>query len=322
MTTSKTAIASSLPGVGPLLREWRKRRRRTQLELSLEAGISARHLSFVENGRAKPSAEMVLLLAERLEVPLRERNQLLLAAGHAPSIPHRSLKDDELAPVRASLDLILKGHEPFPAVVVDRGWNLVAANSSMISMASWVDPSLLKPPVNVMRVGLHPRGLARFTLNLDEVRSCFLGRLARQVAITGDPELSALLEEVSGYGASGPGAHEAARGVVGAGAGAAARGASGAAHEADGAVGAPPAGGSVASPILTPLMKMRSPTGEELSFVATVATFGIASEVTTSELSIELTFPADEATTKAMEKLTAKAMEKLTAKAMEKLPVR
>src|SRR2546430_13503624 len=144
--------------VGPLLREWRRRRRRTQLDLALDAGISARHLSFVETGRSKPSAEMVLLLADQLEVPFRERNHLLLAAGHAPAFPERSLQDPELAPVREALDLILAGHEPYPAAVVDRAWNLVAANSSAVALTAGVDvdPALLEPPVNVLRLGLHP----------------------------------------------------------------------------------------------------------------------------------------------------------------------
>jgi transcriptional regulator with XRE-family HTH domain len=265
------ATISSQPRVGPLLREWRKRRRRTQLDLALAAGISARHLSFVETGRSTPSAEMVLLLAEQLDVPFRECNQLLLAAGYAPAIPERSLKDPELAPVREALDLILTGHEPYPAVVVDRGWNLVAANSAMVAMAAWVDPALLEPPVNVMRVGLHPRGLAHWTVNLGEVRAYFLGRLQRQVAITGDEDLAALFEEVAGYPT-----HE---------------------HEHHCASEAP------AGEILTPLMRMCSPDGDELSFFATVATFGTAGEVTTSELSIELTFPADAATAEALRNL-------------------
>jgi transcriptional regulator with XRE-family HTH domain len=262
---------SSQPRVGPLLQEWRKRRRRTQLDLALDAGISARHLSFVETGRSKPSPEMVLLLAEQLEVPVRERNQLLLAAGHAPAIPEHSIEDPELAPVREALDLILTAQEPYPAVVVDRGWNLVAANSAMAALAASVDPALLEPPVNVMRVGLHPRGLARWTINLGEVRAYFLGRLARQVAITGDADLAALLEEVTGYPAP--------------------------EHEQDRTAD------TAASQILTPLMRMRSPDGDELSLFATVATFGTATEVTTSELSIELTFPADAATAEALQKL-------------------
>ena len=269
------AAISSQPRVGPLLREWRKRRRRTQLELALDAGVSARHLSFVETGRSTPSPEMVLLLAEQLEVPVRERNQLLLAAGHAPAIPEHSISDPELAPVREALDLILTGHDPYPAVVVDRGWNLIAANSAMARMATWVDPALLEPPVNVMRVGLHPRGLARWTVNLGEVRAYFLGRLARQVAITGDEDIAALLEEVTGYPAP--------------------------KHQ--------PTGETAASHIITPLMRMRSPDGDELSFFATVATFGTATEVTTSELSIELTFPADAATAEAMRNLLVKGVQ-------------
>ena len=246
------ATMSSQPRVGPLLREWRKLRRRTQLDLALDAGISARHLSFLETGRSRPSPEMVMLLAEQLEVPVRERNHLLLAAGHAPAIPEYSMGDPELAPIREALDLILTAQEPYPAVVVDRGWNLVAANSAMVAVAAWVDPMLLEPPVNVMRVGLHPRGLARWTINLGEVRAYFLGRLARQVAITGDVDLATLLEEVTGYPTP--------------------------EQEHDRTAETP------ASQILTPLMRMRSPDGDELSLFATVATFGTATEVTTSEL--------------------------------------
>jgi transcriptional regulator with XRE-family HTH domain len=271
------ASISAQSGVGPLLRGWRKRRRCSQLELALDAGISARHLSFVETGRSKPSAEMVLLLAEQLEVPFRERNQLLLAAGYAPAFPERSLKDPELAPVREALDLILTGHEPNPALVVDRGWNLVAANSAMRALGAWVDPALLEVPVNVMRVGLHPRGLAPRIVNLGEVRAYFVGRLRRQVAITGDADLAALLEEVAGYPAP---AHAPAHG-----------------HDHDDVCEAP------AREILTPLIRMRAPDGVELSFFATVATFGTAVEVTTSELSIELAFPADAATAEALRNL-------------------
>jgi transcriptional regulator with XRE-family HTH domain len=238
------ASTSSQPRVGPLLGEWRKRRRLTQLDLALDAGISARHLSFVETGRSTPSAEMVLLLAEQLDVPFRERNHMLLAAGHAPAFPERSLQDPELAPVREALDLILTGHEPYPALVVDRGWNLVAANSAIAALADWIDPELLEPPVNLMRVGLHPRGMARWTLNVGEVRAYFVGRLQRQVAIGGDADLVTLLEEVESYPAP---AYEHD-------------------HAADTAAGE----------ILTPLMRLRAPDGRELSLFATVATFGRA----------------------------------------------
>ena len=143
------AEASSHGGVGPLLREWRGRRRLTQLELALDAGVSARHLSFVETGRSKPGREMLLAVADQLHIPFRERNQLLLAAGHAPAFPERSLTDPELAPVREALDRILAAHEPYPAVVFDRAWNLVAANGPMTELANRVDldPALLEPPI-------------------------------------------------------------------------------------------------------------------------------------------------------------------------------
>jgi transcriptional regulator with XRE-family HTH domain len=265
------ATVSSSSQVGQLLREWRKRRGLSQLELALDAGISARHLSFVETGRSKPGREMLIRVTEQLEVPFRQRNQLLLAAGHAPAFPERSLEDPELEPVRKALDLILAAHEPYPAVVVDRGWNVVAASSAINAIARWVDPKLLEPPVNAMRVGLHPRGLARLILNLGDVRAYFVGRLERQVAITGDPGLAALLDEVTGYPAPAP--------------------------EHD------PASLAAAGVILTPLMRLRNPMGGELSFFATVATFGTAAEVTTSELSIELAFPADSSTAEALKNL-------------------
>jgi len=265
------ATASTQTGVGTLLREWRKRRRRTQLDLALDAGVSARHLSFIETGRARPSPEMVLLLAEQLEVPFRERNQMLLAAGHAPIFPERSLEDPEMAPVREALDVILTGHEPNPAVVVDRDWNLVAANATMAALSAGVDPALLEPPANVMRIGLHPRGLAAGIVNLGEVRAYFVGRLERQVALTGDEKLAALLAEVAAYPAP--------------------------AYEPD------PASAAAAGNILTPMMRLRIPDAPELAFFFTVATFGTAVEVTASELSIELGFPANVATAEALRKL-------------------
>src|SRR5437016_7596761 len=149
------AKASSYGRVGPLLRQWRGRRRLTQLELALDAGVSARHLSFVETGRSKPGREMLLAVAEQLHIPFRERNQLLLAAGHAPAFPERSLGDPELAPVRKALDRILAAHEPYPAVVFDRAWNLVATNAPMAELAATVeiDPALLEPPIHLLRTG-------------------------------------------------------------------------------------------------------------------------------------------------------------------------
>ncbi len=185
--------------IGALLRRWRERRRRTQLDLALDAGISARHLSFVETGRSKPGAEIILRIAERLELPLRERNRLLLAAGHAPAFPARPLQDPEMRPTRAALELILAEHEPYPAMVIDRHWNLVSANQASGVLAAMIDPSLLTPPVNIMRAGLHPSGLAHWIVNLRQVRAYFTSRLRRQIEATADPELMTLLDEVNSY---------------------------------------------------------------------------------------------------------------------------
>src|SRR4051812_11490381 len=200
------ATVSSETRVGLLLRDWRKRRRLTQLELALDTGISARHLSFVETGRSKPGREMVLRLSDELEIPFRERNQLLLAAGHPPAFPQRRLDDPPLPPGREAPDLILKGPEPHPPGGLDRGWDPVAANAPVWALAELVeiDPALLEPPINALRVGLHPRGLASATVDLGRWRAYFLERLARQVATTGDDDLAALLEEVSAYPAPEP----------------------------------------------------------------------------------------------------------------------
>src|SRR3954447_9182877 len=168
--------------VGPVLREWRERRRLTQLELALEAGISARPLSFVETRRPQPGREMLLRILEQLEIPFREQNRLLLASGHAPAFPERSLEDPELLPVRQALDQILAGHEPYPAIVVDRAWNFVAANSAMLDLTGQVeiDPDLLEPPVNVLRVSFHPGGLVPLIVNPGPWRGAFCPRLPRQ----------------------------------------------------------------------------------------------------------------------------------------------
>ena len=258
--------------IGSLVREWRERRRVTQLELALEAGVSPRHLSFVETGRSKPGREMLLRVLQRLEVPFREQNLLLLAAGHAPAFPERSLEEPELQPVRDALDVILRGHEPYPAVAVDRTWNLVAANSPMYALTAVVDvdPALLEPPINVMRVGLHPRGLAPLMVNLGDWHAHWLARLERQLAVTGDAELAALIDEIAGYPVPEP--------------------------ERD------PASGIGSSDILGPV-RMHGPGGGELSFFGMFATFDTPFEVTTSELAIELLFPADRATAELLENL-------------------
>ena len=191
-----TGLAGDLR-IGPLLRDWRQRRRLSQLDLALEAGVSARHLSFVETGRSRPSAEMVLHLAEQLDVPLRDRNALLLAAGFAPAYAERPLDAPEMAPVREAIQLVLDGHDPYPAVVVDRRWDVVASNRGLAALMTGVATWLLEPPVNVMRLSLHPEGAAPRIVNLGEVRAHLLERLGRQVSVTGDEALRTLLDEAA-----------------------------------------------------------------------------------------------------------------------------
>jgi transcriptional regulator with XRE-family HTH domain len=249
--------------VGPLLRDWRLRRRLSQLDLALDAGVSARHVSFVETGRARPSQEMLLHLAEQLDVPLRDRNGLLLAAGYAPVYEERDLDAPDMEPVRAALDLVLRGHEPYPAAVVDRAWELIRGNRGIGLLVEGVDPELLAPPVNVLRVSLHPRGIAPRILNLADWRAHLLERLRRQIAATGDPQLVALLDELAAYPAP-----------------------------ADGR------SGEDLADVCVPL-RLASSRGE-LSFISTVATFGTAVDITVAELAIESFFPADAATAQAL----------------------
>jgi transcriptional regulator with XRE-family HTH domain len=250
------------PRAGALLRDWRLRRRLSQLDLALEAGVSARHLSFVETGRSRPSPEMVLQLAEQLEVPYRERNRIMLAAGYAPVYVERELDAPEMEPVRAALDQVLAGHEPYPAAVVDREWEMVAGNRGVALLIEGVAPELLEPPVNVLRVALHPDGMAPRIANLGEWRAHLLERLARQVTLTGDPALAALLDELSGY----PGPPVAHR---------------------------PPEDEARASASeIVARLRLRTDDGE-LSFFSTITTFGTAIEITVSELAIESFFPAD-----------------------------
>lgn len=265
------AAVQSQAEVGSLLRQWRERRRVTQLELALDAGISARHLSFVETGRSKPGREMLLQVLEKLKVPFREQNRLLLVAGHAPAYPERSLDDPDLAPVRDALDVILSGHEPYPAVAVDRVWNMVAANSAMFALTEAVDidPELLEPPINVMRVGLHPRGLGPLFSNLGDWHAHWLERLERQLAATGDEQLASLIDEVAGYPVPRP-EHDAVSGV---------------------------AAGEMLGPV-----RVRTP-GGELAFFGMFASFDTPFEVTTSELAVELLFPADQTTAETLHEL-------------------
>jgi len=255
--------AVARPGPGPLLREWRRRRHLSQLDLALEANVSARHLSFIETGRSRPSAGMLLHLSDRLDVPLRDRNALLLAAGHAPVFAQRALDAPELGPVRDALDRVLAGHAPNPALVVDRHWGLVAANPSAELLTAGAAPHLLEPPVNVLRLSLHPEGVAPRIANLPEWRAHLLDRLGREAVASGDPALAALREELAGYPSPGP------------------------------AVSPDLESGAIAVPL-----RIRHG-DDELAFISTVTTFGTAVDVTVSELSIESFFPAD-ATTAAL----------------------
>ena len=270
LLTSTVGAAAARQSIGELLRGWRERRRLSQLDLSLEAGVSTRHLSFVETGRAKPSAEMVLHLAERLEVPLRDRNALLLAAGYAPRYGARSLDDPELVHVRDALGRVLQGHEPYPAIAVDRGWNLVASNGALGVLLDGVADELLVPPVNCMRLALHPDGIAPRIVNLAEWRGHLLHRLARQYALTGDEEVARLHEEVIAY----PGPE------------------------------APPEDPAGGGDVMVGL-RLAAADGGELSFFSTVTTFGTAVDITVSELSIEAFFPADAETAVALTAIAA-----------------
>lgn len=253
--------------VGELVRSWREQRRLSQLDLSAEAEISQRHLSFIERGRSAPSREMVLRLADHLDVPLRERNALLLAAGFAPVFRDRPLSDPALAGALASIERLLKAHEPFPALTIDRHWNLCSANAAVPPLLVGVDPELMKPPVNVIRVSLHPRGLAPLIVNLAEWRGHLLDRLRRQFRLTRDPILERLLREASAY----PGRGGDDRRAV-----------------------APPAGDEIATPL-----KLRTQDGV-LSLLSTVTVFGTPTEITLSELSLEAFYPADPFTSAAL----------------------
>lgn len=260
------AEVAERPQIGSLLRDWRERRRMSQLDLALGAGVSARHVSFIETGRSKPSAEMVVQLAEHLDVPLRDRNSLLLAAGYAPAYGQRDLADPEMGPVREAIDRVLRGHEPFPAIVVDRHWGLVAGNRTVSLLTEGAAAHLLDPPVNVLRLALHPEGVAPRIVNLGEWRAHLLDRLGRQAVASGDPALFALHEELASYPGGGGG------------------------YTVD------LEAGSIAVPL-----RIRGAGDQELAFISTATTFGTAVDVTVSELSIESFFPADDATARALQ---------------------
>jgi transcriptional regulator with XRE-family HTH domain len=269
--------------VGDLLRGWRQRRRLSQLELSNTAAVSARHLSFVETGRSKPSRELVLHLAEHLDVPLRDRNALLLSAGYAPVYGECSLDDDEMYAVRDALDRILSGHDPYPAVIVDRQWNLVTGNDAALSVfTAGVAAHLLEPPINAYRLALHPEGLAPRVRNMSAYTHHLLTRLQRDVAVSGDTTLAALLDEVQTY----PDLTH-------------------------------PTGLEVdAARMLFLPMEFTTVDGDELSFFSTLTTFGTALDVTVAELSIEAFFPADEHTRTSLQSRFRPAPHELGSEAM------
>lgn len=249
--------------VGNLLRDWRRRRRLSQLALACEAEISTRHLSFLETGRSIPSREMVLRLAEQLNIPLRERNFLLIAAGYAPVFRERPLDDPTLQAARTVVELVLAGHEPYPALAVDRHWTLVASNRAILPLLAGVEPFLLEAPVNVLRLSLHPQGIAPRIVNLAEWRSHLLARLRRQVDVSSDLVLAELLNEFSRY----PLVHENKRNSP---------------PEIDYA--------GVAVPF-----QLATEDGI-LSFLSMTTVFGTPVDVTLSELALESFFPANATT--------------------------
>lgn len=268
LATARTyGPAMTVQPVGSQLRQWRQRRHLSQLDLAGDARISARHLSFVETGRAQPSREMILHLADQLEIPMRERNVLLVAGGYAPIFSERNLGDPALAPARAAIDAVIEGHKPYPCFALDRHWNVVASNSALQELYEGVAEELLRPPVNAMRLSLHPNGVAPRIENLGEWRAHLLHQLRQRIELTADPALIALQKEVLAY----PGPT------------------------------VPPA--ISADAIVIPF-KVRIKAGL-LSFFTTTMMFGSPVDVTLSELAIESFFPADEATRALVKKLSA-----------------
>jgi transcriptional regulator with XRE-family HTH domain len=251
------AAAPGQPRVGELLRWWRLRRNLSQQALANGSAVSTRYLSFIETGRARPSRDMVMHLAERLQVPLRDRNNLLFAAGYAPTYRERPLGSAEMAPVRRALDRFLGAHEPYPALIVDRHWNIVAANGAVELLTEGVAPELLEPPANAFRIALHPNGMAPRILNLAEWSSHLLRRVQRQAVITGDPELELLYNELASY----PGVDANAQ------------------------------AGDPSEAILMHRLRLRD---TDVTFFSTVTSFGTATDIALAELAIEAFYPADD----------------------------
>lgn len=262
------SVVAPTPGAGRLLRDWRDRRHLSQLDLALEANVSARHISFVETGRSQPSRALLLRLAEHLEVPLRERNALLLAAGLAPEYGETPLGDPSMKPARAAIEKLLGAHEPFPAFAVDRRWDVLSANVAAMNLLSEgvASEQQLSPPINGIRVALHPEGMAPRIENLAEYSAHLIMRLRRQQAIAPDPAVEELIAELLSY----PGVED---------------------H---------PSSAVETEELLFSPLRLRTPAGTELTFFSTLTTFGTALDITIAELSIEALFPADEATAGAL----------------------
>lgn len=260
-TGSVTSVQTRPPAFGSLMRSWRQRRRLSQLDLAIEADVSARHVSFIETGRSVPSRAMVLRLADVLDVPLREQNQLLMAAGLAPVYAERALDDPDMAAVREGVTRVLDAYQPYPCVAVDRNWDIVATNEGAGIMLDGVVPRLLERP-NALRIALHPEGLASRIRNLAEWRHHLITRLRREVAASAAPDLASLLDEIESY----PGGFEEARDLGG---------------------------------VVVPL-ELHTTEGQLLSFLSTVTTFGTALDLTAAELSIEAFLPADAQTAAAL----------------------
>ncbi|WP_199577519.1 helix-turn-helix domain-containing protein [Streptomyces sp. CRB46] len=264
MTALVSDTASTAQGVGPLLRAWRERRRVSQLELALRADSSARHISFIETGRSRPSEEMVLRLAEHLDVPVRERNALLLAAGYAPHYPETPLDDPALDALREGMERLIRGYEPYPALVVDATYRVLAANRGILMLLDGLPEHLLQPPVNAMRLTLHPEGLAPRIRNLREWRGQLLEQMRRQIALHRSEPLRALYEEVAAYPVPESGAGE-----------------------------------EPAEPVPYFALPMQiEHEGRTLSFISSISTFNTPMDVTVAELAIETLLPADPATVK------------------------
>lgn len=271
-TRTPSPSPSAAGGAGPLLRAWREQRRVSQLELALRAGSSARHISFVETGRARPSEEMVLRLAEHLDVPVRERNALLLAAGYAPRFPETPLDDPALGALREGIEQLIGGFEPYPALVVNALYDVVAANSGVLELLDGVPQDLLEPPLNTMRLTLHPRGLAPRIRNLRQWRGHLLAQMERHIALRRSEPLRALYEEVAAYPVPASAGED---------------------EEAE----------EVAAYFALPMRIEHR--GRTLSFVSSVSTFNTPMDVTVAELAVETLLPADPATAKYLQSQVA-----------------